>query len=79
MTITPDGEYKWILHIVDHFSKFSSSFALRSKHAVEVSEKLALWISLFGPPYILQCDNGTEYKDTVLLLLKKYGIKVLNG
>ena len=49
---TPDGEYKWILHIVDHFSKFSSSFALRSKHAVEVSEKLALWIGLFGPPHI---------------------------
>ena len=44
-----------------------------------VSEKLALWIGLFGPPHILQCDNGTEFKDTVLLLLKKYGIKVLNG
>ena len=27
----------------------------------------------------LQCDNGTEFKDTVLLLLKKLGIKVLNG
>ena len=79
MTATPDGEYKWILHIVDHFSKFSSSFALRSKHAVVVSEKLALWIGLFGLPHILQCDNGTEFKDTVLLLLKKYGIKVLNG
>ena len=59
--------------------KISSSFALRSKHAVEVSEKLALWIGLFGPPPILQCDNGTEFNDTVLLLLKKYGIKVLNG
>ena len=79
MSTTPDGEYKWILHIVDHFSKFSSSFALKSKHAVEVAEKLALWIGLFGPPHILQCDNGTEFKDAVLLLLKKYGIKVLNG
>ena len=39
MSTTPDGEYKWILHIVDHFSKFSSSFALRSKHAAEVAEK----------------------------------------
>ena len=34
---------------------------------------------MFGLPHILQCDNGTELKDTVLLLLKKYGIKVLNG
>ena len=65
MSATPDGEYKWILHIVDHFSKFSSSFALRSKHAVEVSEKLALWIGLFGPPHILQCDNGKEFKEAV--------------
>ena len=30
-----------------------------------VSEKLALWIGLFGPPHILQCDNGTEFKDSV--------------
>ena len=74
MSTTPDGEYKWILHIVDHFLKFSSSFALKSKHAIEVAEKLALWIGLFGPPHILQCDNGTEFKDAVLLLLKKYGI-----
>ena len=22
---TPDGEYKWILHIVDHFSKFQAA------------------------------------------------------
>ena len=52
MLTTPDGEYKWILNIVDHFSKILSSVALKSKHAVEVSEKLALWISLFGPPHI---------------------------
>ena len=52
ISTTPDGEYKWILHIVDHFSKFSSRLALRSKHAMEVSEKLALWIGLFGPPHI---------------------------
>ena len=52
MSTTPDGVYKWILHIVDHFSKFSSSFALKSKHAIEVAEKLALWIGLFGPSHI---------------------------
>ena len=46
---------------------------------MEVAETLALWIGLFGPLYILQCDNSTEFKDTVPLLLKKHGIKVLNG
>ena len=44
-----------------------------------VAEKPALWIGLFGPPHILQCDNGTAFKDSVFLLLKKYGIQVLNG
>ena len=43
MSTTADGEYKWILDIIVHFSKFSN-IALRSKHAVEVAEKLALWI-----------------------------------
>ena len=71
MLTTPDAVYKWILHTADHFSKFSSSFALKSKHAIEVTEKLALWIGLFGPPHILQCDNGIEFKDAVLLLLKE--------
>ena len=75
MSTTPDGEYKWILHIVDHFSKFSSSFALRSKHAVEVAEKLVLWI---GPQHILQCDDGTEFKDCTFIT-KKFEIRVLNG
>ena len=40
MSTTPDGEYKWVLLIVDHFSKPPSSFSLRSKHAVDVAEKL---------------------------------------
>ena len=73
MSTTPDGEYKWILHIV-HFSKSSTSFALRSKHAVKVAEKLALRIGLLGPSHILQYDD-TEFKDTVLLLLKGTELK----
>ena len=58
-----------VLHVVDHFSKFSSSFALKIKHTVEVAEKLALWIGLFGPLHILQCDNGTEFKDAQQLYI----------
>jgi len=27
----------------------------------------------------LQCDNGVEFKGVLLILLKKYGIKIING
>ena len=78
MSTNPDVEYKWILHIVNHFSKISSSFALGCKHAVKVTEKLTLWIN-YLVCHTLQCDNGTEFRDTVLSLLKKNGINISNG
>ena len=79
MRAEPDGQYNWILHIGDHFSKFSSLFPLRSKSAEEVADVIAMWIGMFEPPVILQCDNGGEFKGVLLILLRKYGIKVING
>lgn len=75
----PDREYKYILHIIDHFSKYSSTFPLTSKEATETAERLAVWIGLFGPPKILQCDNGGEFKGATLALLQSWGIRVING
>ena len=74
-----DGQYKWILHIKDHFSKFSAFYALKSKESAEVVYALAHFISLFGPPDSLQCDNGREFKGMVIALLKHYGIALKNG
>jgi hypothetical protein len=79
LTTTPDGEWKWILHIVDHWSKFSCAYPLRSKEAEEVADRLASWIGMFGPPEILECDKGAEFENVVLILAKKYGVKVING
>jgi len=28
---------------------------------------------------MLHCDNGVEFKGVLLILLKKYGIKIING
>lgn len=33
----PDGQYKWICHFRDHFSKFSVLFPMKSKRAEEVA------------------------------------------
>jgi hypothetical protein len=66
----PDYQYKWILHVIDHFSKFSTLFAVKSKQAVEVADAIAQWIGQFEPPAILQCDNGKEFKGVLLVLFK---------
>ena len=33
----------------------------------------------FGPMHILQMDNGGEFKGVLLYLLRRHGIKVING
>ena len=75
----PDGPYCWILHIRDHFGKFSTAYPLCSKRSREVANALLACISIFGPPKILQCNNGKEFKGTVLMLVKLHGVTLING
>lgn len=62
----PDGDYKWILHARDHFSKFSWAYPLKTKCANEVAECLGEQFCVFGPPRILQSDNGREFTAHVI-------------
>jgi len=75
----PDEQFKWILHFIDHFSKFSCLAGLKSKRAVEVADAIAICIGQFEPAAIFQCDNGREFQGVLLILLKRYGVKVING
>ena len=81
MTSRPDQDFKWIFHMRDHFSKFSWAYPLVSKHASEVAEKLVDIFSLFGPPKILQSDNGKEFVATVIKELANVwkGLIIING
>ena len=36
-------------------------------------------LNLLRPPKIVQADNGKEFKGALLILLRKYGIQVVNG
>jgi hypothetical protein len=45
-------EYNWILHIVDHFTKYTVAFPLRRKTSDEVAFNMALFIQSFGIPKI---------------------------
>ena len=44
-----------------------------------MADSIAIWIEQVEPPAILQCDNGREFKWVLLILLKRYGVKVING
>ena len=49
----------WILHLIDHVSRFSAAAYLNSKKPEEIIDKIfQIWISIFGPPKRFLSDNG---------------------
>lgn len=72
-------KYHWVMHIKDHFSKFTQLYPLQSKASAEVAMRMSEWIGAFGVPTIVQADNGREFKGVLKLLLLSHGIKIKNG
>lgn len=72
--------YKWILTVIDCFSKFAWAFPLQSK---ETNPICAILCDLFhkeGVPMILQSDNGGEFVSRIIkFVMPKLGIKLING
>jgi len=64
--IAKKTEYKYILDIVDHFSKWYYGYLLKTKTKDEVLKKIEMFCELFGTPKILQTDNGGEFKNNDL-------------
>ncbi|KAF9761541.1 SCAN domain-containing protein 3 [Nosema granulosis] len=56
-----NGQYVWILTVIDVYSKFAWAFPLVTKSAKEVVETLEDLFLMIGPPLILQSDNGKEF------------------
>ena len=54
--------HKWVLHVVDHYSKFSWLYTLYSKENEQVIQVLHQQFYLFGFPSTLHSDNGGEFK-----------------
>ncbi|CAF1430049.1 unnamed protein product, partial [Didymodactylos carnosus] len=81
MHSVPDGEFKWILHVKDHFTKFSWAYPLQTKEAAPVPLKLLDQFYSFGPPRILQFDNGQEFIAQVIKNLRNTwkDLVIING
>ena len=60
----PHDGNKWILHIVDHWSKFNLAYPLPQKTAKEVTNALEKWV--FPIFTILHSDNGREFVNRLI-------------
>src|SRR2546423_13631305 len=65
----------------DHFTRYSWARALTSKRAIEVAAFLFEIFTTFGPPLILQSDNGKEFVSSVIIKLVHLWptIQIING
>ena len=61
MSRKPSEPYHYILHLMDHFSKFHVILPLERKTADEVNVSLTKIFGTIGLPTILQTDNGGEF------------------
>jgi hypothetical protein len=68
MQSLPDGDYKFIMHYLDHLTKFSVLKALTSKGAAEVGYQLLDIFLLFGAPHILQSIKSYIYCIKIMLI-----------
>ena len=76
-----DGEYKWIMTVQDHFTKYTWLRPLKNKCGLEVAKGLMEIFGDFGAPFILQSDNGREFRNSIVTGLKTLwpGIKIIHG
>ncbi|CAF2024314.1 unnamed protein product [Rotaria magnacalcarata] len=81
MTSRPSGKFKWILHTKDPVSKFLWAYPLESKEVESVAEKLLNQFYTFGPPCILQSNNGKQFVAEIINEIRKTwtDLVILNG
>ena len=79
----PDDSYNYIVHYMDHWSKFHVMWPLMRKSAVEVAIGLATKVFPYlGLPKILQSDNGREFVNEIVketLTLWPGQVVIING
>ena len=52
----------WLLHIIDHLTRFSASCVINSKRKEVIVKKVfQIWVAIFGHPQSFLVDNGGEF------------------
>lgn len=71
--------YRYILVVLDTFSRFLFLRALRSKSSSEVASVLLQIFSDIGPPLRIQSDQGTEFKGVLHTLMTSLGVQIIHS
>lgn len=63
---TTNGQNKFILVVMDYFSKWPEAYSIPDQEASTISEVLVEnWISRFGVPLLIHSDQGTNFTSAV--------------
>lgn len=62
MSMKPSDGYRYIVHLMDHFSKFHMVSSVERKTTTEINQCLIKMFGTIGLPHIIQTDNGTEFQ-----------------
>ena len=75
-----DGHtYKYVLSVLDVFSRMLFIRPLQAKTAVFVADQLKQIYAMIGRPKIIQCDNGGEFHGAVDDYCRRHQIKVIRS
>ena len=58
--------YKWVIDIIDYFSKYMGSFPVADNNAKNALVSIKEFCIYIGFPKILQTDNGSEYCNDII-------------
>ena len=56
--------YRYVLTIIDHYSRYVKFLPMRTKSSEEVSKNFLSYLNDFGVPLSMIMDNGTEFTST---------------
>ena len=65
LPVTEDG-YLGLLVITEYLTKFPYVVPIRTKEATEIATRLFEYFSIFGPPRVMQSDQGPEFLNKVV-------------
>ena len=71
--------FHYILTVQDIFSRYIWLRPLTGKERKQVAKELEELYSEVGPPKVLQCDNGGEFKKAVEHLCRKLEVKIIRS
>ncbi|XP_071150188.1 DEP domain-containing protein DDB_G0279099-like [Mytilus edulis] len=76
----PSHGYNYICNIVDCYRRFAFGGCIKHKTAKEVATVILRFIYIFGPPRILQTDNGKEFNNEDLTeVMAEFKTRKING